>query len=204
MKFCFTECLDSLFTCEWVRHWASIVQHKFTGILILCVSWFNVISESVYVDTSTLPPYCFLADCEGNTWAWTLNSSWQKEAYTLISSCQDIRAVPRSMQLHQTILCHATCPWRLVGDCCSYLWHLGHLITIIQYPRFVLIFFPVFRYLTMRIMTAGHQMTGFPWAVLKDHLIGNLFLQKPCCLQMTKILLVQIVLTNIISRCSLH
>lgn len=46
------------------------------------------------------------------------------------------------------------------------------------------------RYLTMRSMTAGLQKTGLPWAML-DHLIENLFLQKPCCLQTTRLLLVK-------------
>lgn len=42
------------------------------------------------------------------------------------------------------------------------------------------------RYLIMRTLIAALQKTGLLWAKLRDHLIENLFLQKHCCLQMTR------------------
>lgn len=48
-------------------------------------------------------------------------------------------------------------------------------------PNLLLLFVS---FLTMRIMTAGHQKTGFPLAMKMAHLIENLFLQEPCCLKM--------------------
>lgn len=43
----------------------------------------------------------------------------------------------------------------------------------------------------MKNMTAGLQKTGLLWAMLKDHLIENLFLEKPCYLQMMKLQMVK-------------